>query len=37
MVMALAPCSSARAWDLLVDVSEHCNFKLRDVAAADRR
>ncbi|MFG2366398.1 ANTAR domain-containing protein [Streptomyces mirabilis] len=34
MVMALAPCSSARAWDLLVDVSQHCNVKLRDVAAA---
>jgi AmiR/NasT family two-component response regulator len=34
MVMALTPCSSARAWDLLVDVSQHCNVKLRDVAAA---
>ncbi|WP_329362132.1 ANTAR domain-containing protein [Streptomyces sp. NBC_01483] len=34
MVMALAPCSTARAWDLLVDVSQHCNVKLRDVAAA---
>ncbi len=34
MVMALAPCSSARAWDLLVGVSQHCNIKLRDVAAA---
>ncbi|WP_369258777.1 ANTAR domain-containing protein [Streptomyces sp. R35] len=34
MVMALAPCSSKRAWDLLVDVSQHCNVKLRDVAAA---
>ncbi|MGY0060611.1 ANTAR domain-containing protein [Streptomyces sp. LZ34] len=34
MVMALAPCSSDRAWDLLVDVSQHCNIKLRDVAAA---
>ncbi|MEU9172132.1 ANTAR domain-containing protein [Streptomyces sp. NPDC048420] len=35
MVMALAPCSSDRAWDLLVDVSsQHCNTKLRDVAAA---
>jgi AmiR/NasT family two-component response regulator len=34
MVMALAPCSSGRAWDLLVDVSQHCNVKLRDVAAA---
>jgi AmiR/NasT family two-component response regulator len=34
MVMALAPCSSDRAWDLLVDVSQHRNIKLRDVAAA---
>ncbi|MET9897203.1 ANTAR domain-containing protein [Streptomyces sp. NPDC006446] len=34
MVMVLAPCSSGRAWDLLVDVSQHCNIKLRDVAAA---
>lgn len=34
MVMALAPCPSERAWDLLVDVSQHCNIKLRDVAAA---
>ncbi|MFC8194118.1 ANTAR domain-containing protein [Streptomyces sp. NPDC060006] len=34
MVMVLAPCSSERAWSLLVDVSQHCNVKLRDVAAA---
>lgn len=34
MVMALAPCSSERSWDLLVEVSQHCNVKLRDVAAA---
>ncbi|QDQ09423.1 ANTAR domain-containing protein [Streptomyces spectabilis] len=34
MLMALAPCSSERAWDLLVDVSQHGNVKLRDVAAA---
>ncbi|MEU9782551.1 ANTAR domain-containing protein [Streptomyces phaeochromogenes] len=34
MVMAMAPCSSERAWDLLVGVSQHCNIKLRDVAAA---
>ncbi|MDC0768006.1 ANTAR domain-containing protein [Streptomyces sp. HD] len=34
MVMALAPCSSDRAWDVLVEVSQHCNTKLRDVAAA---
>lgn len=34
MLMALVPCSSERAWGLLVDVSQHCNVKLRDVAAA---
>jgi len=34
MVMVLAPCSGERAWDLLVEVSQHCNVKLRDVAAA---
>ncbi|MEV6547696.1 ANTAR domain-containing protein [Streptomyces sp. NPDC051597] len=34
MLMALAPCSGERAWGLLVDVSQHCNVKLRDVAAA---
>jgi hypothetical protein len=34
MVMALAPCSSERAWDVLVDVSQRSNLKLRDVAAA---
>lgn len=34
MVMALASCSSEPAWDLLVDVSQHCNVKLRGVAAA---
>ncbi|MFG2985882.1 ANTAR domain-containing protein [Streptomyces sp. NPDC048258] len=34
MVMALAPCSGEKAWDLLVDVSQHRNVKLRDVAAA---
>ena len=34
MVMVLAPCSSERAWDLLVEVSQHSNIKLRDVAAA---
>jgi AmiR/NasT family two-component response regulator len=32
--MVMAPCSSDRARDLLVDVSQHCNIKLRDVAAA---
>ncbi|MDG4865425.1 ANTAR domain-containing protein [Streptomyces sp. T-3] len=34
MVMVLAPCSSERAWGLLVDVSQRCNVKLRIVAAA---
>lgn len=34
MVMALAPCPSVRAWGLLVEVSQHCNVKLRDVAEA---
>ncbi|KOU68057.1 hypothetical protein ADK57_15535 [Streptomyces sp. MMG1533] len=34
MVMALGPCSGEHAWDLLVDVSQHCNVKLRYVAAA---
>ncbi|KPI02809.1 ANTAR domain protein [Actinobacteria bacterium OK074] len=34
MVMALAPCSSQRAWDLLVDVSQRNNIKLREVATA---
>ncbi|WP_330310222.1 MULTISPECIES: ANTAR domain-containing protein [unclassified Streptomyces] len=34
MVMVLAPCSSERAWDLLVCVSQNCNIKLRDVATA---
>ncbi|MFF1444288.1 ANTAR domain-containing protein [Streptomyces sp. NPDC058295] len=34
MVMVLAPCSSERAWDLLVDVSQRCNVKLRDMAVA---
>ncbi|MFG2344734.1 ANTAR domain-containing protein [Streptomyces phaeochromogenes] len=34
MAMVLAPCSGDRSWDLLVDVSQHSNVKLRDVAAA---
>ncbi|WP_225860662.1 ANTAR domain-containing protein [Streptomyces triticiradicis] len=34
MVMVLAPCSSERAWDLMVDISQHCNVKLRSVAVA---
>jgi hypothetical protein len=41
MLTALAPSSRERARDLLVDVSQHCDIKLRDVAAAtvarDRR
>ncbi|MFF5362477.1 ANTAR domain-containing protein [Streptomyces scabiei] len=32
--MALAPCSRDRAWDLLVDVSQRSDTKLRDVAEA---
>ncbi|NGO70201.1 ANTAR domain-containing protein [Streptomyces sp. SB3404] len=34
MIMALAPCSSGAAWHVLVDVSQHANVKLRDVAHA---
>ncbi|MBC9714623.1 ANTAR domain-containing protein [Streptomyces sp. TRM66268-LWL] len=34
MLMVLAPCSSERAWSLLVDVSQHGNVRLRVVAAA---
>ncbi|MCX4918126.1 ANTAR domain-containing protein [Streptomyces sp. NBC_00687] len=34
MVMALAPCSTDQAWGVMVDVPQHCNVKLRDVAAA---
>ncbi|MEU4350829.1 ANTAR domain-containing protein [Streptomyces sp. NPDC023838] len=34
MVMVLAPCSRGEAWALLVDVSQHCNSKLREVARA---
>lgn len=34
MVMALAPCTGDRAWGALVEVSQHSNVKLRDVAAA---
>ncbi|WP_338692826.1 ANTAR domain-containing protein [Streptomyces sp. Q6] len=34
MIMVLAHCSSERAWGLLVDISQHRNVKLRDVAAA---
>ncbi|MGW0903043.1 ANTAR domain-containing protein [Streptomyces sp. NPDC002853] len=34
MVMVLAPCSNVTAWSLLVEVSQHSNVKLREVAAA---
>ncbi|AXK37410.1 ANTAR domain-containing protein [Streptomyces armeniacus] len=34
MLMALAPCSSEAAWDLLVEISQRSNVKLRDVSAA---
>ncbi|MEV6793241.1 ANTAR domain-containing protein [Streptomyces sp. NPDC051320] len=32
MVMALGRCSSQRAWEVLVEVSQHSNTKLRHVA-----
>ncbi|MEV8565519.1 ANTAR domain-containing protein [Streptomyces sp. NPDC051322] len=34
MVMVLGPCSSQTAWEVLVEVSQHSNTKLRDVAEA---
>lgn len=34
MVMALAPCPSGTAKSLLVNISQHSNIKLREVAAA---
>jgi hypothetical protein len=34
MVMVLAPCSSEHSWGMLVDVSQPCNVKPRDVTAA---
>lgn len=34
MLTVMAPCSGERAWELLVDVSQHCDVQLRDVAAA---
>jgi len=34
MVMALGPCSAETAWQVLVEVSQHTNIKLREVAAA---
>ncbi|MGW7412315.1 ANTAR domain-containing protein [Streptomyces sp. NPDC054863] len=32
MVMAMAPCSQAQAWQVLVEVSQHTNVKLHIVA-----
>ncbi|TGG77667.1 ANTAR domain-containing protein [Streptomyces albus] len=34
MVMALGPCDAEVAWQVLVQVSQHSNIKLRHVAAA---
>ena len=34
MLMAIASCSDRAAWDLLVEISQHSNVKLRDVSAA---
>lgn len=34
IVMALGPCTSDAAWQLLVEVSQHTNTKLREVADA---
>ncbi|MET9428417.1 MULTISPECIES: ANTAR domain-containing protein [unclassified Streptomyces] len=34
MIMALTPCPADRAWQVLVEISQHGNTKLRDVAAA---
>ncbi|WP_244282959.1 ANTAR domain-containing protein [Streptomyces flavidovirens] len=34
MLMALAACSADEAWDVLVEVSQRTNIKLREVAAA---
>ncbi|MWA08248.1 ANTAR domain-containing protein [Streptomyces sp. BA2] len=34
MVMVLAPCANGTARSLLVDVSQHSNVKLREVATA---
>ncbi|WNI14284.1 ANTAR domain-containing protein [Actinacidiphila sp. ITFR-21] len=32
VVMAIAPCGKDEAWGVLVEVSQHANVKLRDVA-----
>lgn len=34
MLMVLASCSGRAAWPMLVEISQHSNVKLRDVAAA---
>ncbi|MEU7281630.1 ANTAR domain-containing protein [Streptomyces sp. NPDC045431] len=34
MIMALTPCPADRAWQVLVEISQRGNTKLRDVAAA---
>lgn len=33
MVMALGPCTADEAWEVLVEVSQKTNIKLREVAA----
>jgi hypothetical protein len=33
MLMALGPCTADEAWEVLVEVSQHTNIKLRQVAA----
>lgn len=32
IIMATAPCTPEQAWQVLVDVSQHTNIKLRDIA-----
>ncbi|WP_329139888.1 ANTAR domain-containing protein [Streptomyces sp. NBC_01476] len=32
VIMATAPCTKEQAWQLLVEVSQHANVKVRDVA-----
>ncbi|MFG3506772.1 ANTAR domain-containing protein [Streptomyces sp. NPDC047821] len=34
VIMALTPCPAERAWQVLVETSQHGNTKLRDVATA---
>lgn len=33
-MVILPPCSSEQSWGMLVDVSQQCNVKPRDVTAA---